>query len=251
MGATNYQAVVFDLDGTAIPNRADGMPSPGLIQAVDDARGKLHLFAATGRPISIALPVIQALGLTDQCVIAGGTTIIDPASGRVLHRAEFTLDQLDAITQICRGYNYKLMVDDQTRDESMSAANRPLQPPASIIMMGPVISSRLTRLVASLSGIPGVFATSAQGWSGGHIVHITTATGMKEHGIASVLKSLGLAREHVIGVGDSSNDIHLFAAVGHRVAMGNASPELKSVADEIAPTVDDDGLAWVINKYSP
>jgi hydroxymethylpyrimidine pyrophosphatase-like HAD family hydrolase len=32
--------------------------------------------------------------------------------------------------------------------------------------------------------------------------------------------------------------------------MGNASEQLKSVADEIAPSLDDDGLAVIIEKYS-
>jgi hypothetical protein len=38
-------------------------------------------------------------------------------------------------------------------------------------------------------------------------------------------------------------------ACGLKVAMGNAVPELKAIADYIAPSVTDDGMATVIEKF--
>ena len=38
-------------------------------------------------------------------------------------------------------------------------------------------------------------------------------------------------------------------ACGLKVAMGNAIPELKEIADYVAPSVDDDGVADVIEKF--
>jgi hydroxymethylpyrimidine pyrophosphatase-like HAD family hydrolase len=38
-------------------------------------------------------------------------------------------------------------------------------------------------------------------------------------------------------------------ACGFKVAMGNAVPELKAIADYIAPSVEEDGLAHVLEKY--
>lgn len=72
----------------------------------------------------------------------------------------------------------------------------------------------------------------------------------KEHAIAEVLTSLGISKEDAIGVGDGDNDLHLFSAVGYKVAMGNAGPNLKVAADWIAPSVDEDGLAEVIERFS-
>lgn len=45
------------------------------------------------------------------------------------------------------------------------------------------------------------------------------------------------------------NDLPLFEASGFKVAMGNACPELKAVADYIAPSVTEDGLAHVVDRY--
>lgn len=47
----------------------------------------------------------------------------------------------------------------------------------------------------------------------------------------------------MIGIGDGANDIHLFNAVGLKVAMGNAVPSLKEKADIVIGHVTDDGLA--------
>ena len=50
-------------------------------------------------------------------------------------------------------------------------------------------------------------------------------------------------------MGDGYNDFSLLMACGLKVAMGNAVEELKSIADYIAPTVENDGLSNVIAKY--
>lgn len=46
--------------------------------------------------------------------------------------------------------------------------------------------------------------------------------------------------------GYTNNDTHLFKAVGLKVAMGNATPLLKSHADVVCNAVNDDGLAEFI-----
>lgn len=38
-------------------------------------------------------------------------------------------------------------------------------------------------------------------------------------------------------------------ACGLKVAMGNATEDLKAIADYIAPSVDDDGVVDVIAKF--
>ena len=47
------------------------------------------------------------------------------------------------------------------------------------------------------------------------------------------------------------NDIPMLAWAGHGVAMGNAHPELKRHADEIAPGNEEDGVAAVLERLFP
>jgi peptidyl-prolyl cis-trans isomerase B (cyclophilin B) len=44
-------------------------------------------------------------------------------------------------------------------------------------------------------------------------------------------------------VGDGHNDIELFRAVGRKIAMGNAVPELKEAADEVIGDIAQDSFA--------
>ena len=59
------QALIFDLDGTAIPATVNGMPSQRVIQAVTEAKNFCHVSVATGRPYPYAKSIIDALGIED------------------------------------------------------------------------------------------------------------------------------------------------------------------------------------------
>lgn len=49
--------------------------------------------------------------------------------------------------------------------------------------------------------------------------------------------------DKTVCVGDGHNDMHLYASVKTKVAMGYAVPELKSVSDIVIGEVVNDGLA--------
>lgn len=53
--------------------------------------------------------------------------------------------------------------------------------------------------------------------------------------------------EQICAVGDDVNDIPMIRGAGLGVAMGNALPEVKAVADRIAQTHDEDGLVQVVD----
>jgi len=52
----------------------------------------------------------------------------------------------------------------------------------------------------------------------------------------------------VMAIGDQLNDIEMIAAAGHGVAMENAPAEVRSVARYVAPHVDDQGAARMIEE---
>ena len=60
---------------------------------------------------------------------------------------------------------------------------------------------------------------------------------------------LGLKQEETLAIGDQNNDISLLKAGGIKVAMGNATEELKKCADYITDTVYNDGFIKAINKF--
>jgi len=249
MSSSTYQAIVFDLDGTAIPNTAQGMPSARLKAAIAAAREHTHLIAATTRPLRFALPIMKALGLTDPCVVGGGTTIIKP-SGEIVRRTIIPEDTVKSILSALKDYPYNVAIGDQFDDAGLSTGVPPLDD-IDIIFVAPVSDNDVLLLRKQLEPLPNLSFIIAPSWTAGmHAVTLTHKTATKEHAIIEVLQDLGVKPAKTIGIGDGDNDIHLFAAVGHRIAMGNATDQLKSIADEIAPPVSEDGLAHIIEKYS-
>lgn len=66
--------------------------------------------------------------------------------------------------------------------------------------------------------------------------------------LAHVASRLGLASSDCLAFGDSYNDISLLEWAGLGIAMDNARPELKAIADRIAPSADADGVASVLHE---
>lgn len=64
----------------------------------------------------------------------------------------------------------------------------------------------------------------------------------KGSAIRAVLDHLGMDAARSIGIGDSWNDVEMFEVCGVGIAMGNAAPELKELADDVTTSVREDGV---------
>ena len=73
---------------------------------------------------------------------------------------------------------------------------------------------------------------------------IIPANGGKGMGIKAMLEFYGFDKSEALAFGDGNNDIEMLEAVGIGVAMGNASDDLKKVADVVCKDVSDDGIYW-------
>ena len=54
---------------------------------------------------------------------------------------------------------------------------------------------------------------------------------------------LGLSAKNVMAIGDNFNDIEMLDYAGLGVAMGNAPLEVQAIAQWVAPSVEQDGVA--------
>jgi hydroxymethylpyrimidine pyrophosphatase-like HAD family hydrolase len=64
-----------------------------------------------------------------------------------------------------------------------------------------------------------------------------------------VLDRLGIPACESLAIGDNFVDLPMFSVAGISVAMGNAAPEVKRRASAVAPSNDQEGVAWAINKF--
>jgi len=248
--SNRFKAIVFDIDGTAIPNQRDAMPSERLKRAIAAAKDRLHLFAASGRSPVYGAPILKSLGLTDTCIVGAGTTLMNPVTGEILDQALLPITVISRVQHAVAGYGYDVHLGSTPNAIRPPTLGQPVQQPQPYVLLQKVNDHDITKLMQALSHIPAITAATAPDFDSGHTIQITNHDATKEHRIKLLLTRLGINRSEAIGIGDGDNDIHLFAAVGHRIAMGNASDQLKSIADEVAPPVEVDGLAQVIERYS-
>jgi len=74
-------------------------------------------------------------------------------------------------------------------------------------------------------------------------LHIHTVGVSKGNGLRALMEELGVGPENVIAVGDSEVDLSMFEVAGYKVAVGNADPRLKEVADYV--TKEGEGTGFV------
>ena len=84
---------------------------------------------------------------------------------------------------------------------------------------------------------------------GFHNIEFTAANVNKGLGLRFLAKELGTTIEESMAVGDSGNDAEMLVAAGLGVAMGNASDEIKALADAVTLSNEENGVAYAIEQY--
>ena len=80
---------------------------------------------------------------------------------------------------------------------------------------------------------------------------ISKAGVTKKEGLEFLASYLGTTLEHTMAMGDSENDFSMINAAGIGVAMGNASDDIKAIADYITTSNEEDGVGEAIKKFIP
>lgn len=80
------------------------------------------------------------------------------------------------------------------------------------------------------------------------LLEISAAGVTKASALEVLCAEHGISAAEVLAIGDMPNDIQMLVWAGTSYAMGNAHPTVREVADHVAPTNDDDGVAQVIEE---
>ncbi len=82
-----------------------------------------------------------------------------------------------------------------------------------------------------------------------YFMEITPLGVKKDSALQELLAHLGLQRENLMAIGDGLNDIPMLRCAGLAIAMENAYPETKAVADAITASNEEDGVAVAVERY--
>ncbi len=83
-----------------------------------------------------------------------------------------------------------------------------------------------------------------------HFSDLINFDNSKAVGIESIISRLGITKEECIGFGDGANDIEMLEYCGIGVAMGNAKDEVKSHADYVTTSVDEEGIETALKQLN-
>lgn len=71
----------------------------------------------------------------------------------------------------------------------------------------------------------------------------------KGRALAMVCAEVGIPPEQALAIGDAESDTAMFRVAGVSVAMGNATAAVQACATAVAPTNDEDGVAWALHHF--
>jgi Cof subfamily protein (haloacid dehalogenase superfamily) len=256
------QAFACDLDGTLIGR--DGLLRPRTLAAIARAQAAgIPVLVATGRMFRSVARYLEQPGFRDPVVCYQGAAVVDPATGEFLLHEPLELDiAREAITALlASGVSPNVYVDDRlyvAEETEYSRAYSGFQhlpvtevgdllawleePPTKLVAVAE--PERLAQIRPGLErAFAGrVFVTTSLP----HMLELGHLGASKGSGIAFVARLLGLDLAHVVALGDGENDVELLEWAGRAVAVANAHPRAIAAADEIAPSVDDEGVAVTI-----
>lgn len=248
-----YKALMLDVDGTVVPYDYDALPSDKLAKAIKKAESKVAICFVTGRSYPFLKLVLEKIGLNHgYAVVNNGSQVVNIATDEVLYDQPIDLADAKEVISLFQKEKVQFYVKQGLHDmkyfENPFKKGQTLKNAYMIFTHDIFTTDEVDIFQKKLSHLDNLssYRNRHKDGFGLNIQHVKAT---KLHGVELVLEALNIKSQEAIGVGDSYNDFSLLMACGLKVAMGNAIEDLKAIADYIAPSVDEDGVVDVINKF--
>ncbi len=254
--------VALDLDGTLLDGR-EGI-SPANRRAVRDAlEAGVRVVLVTGRGADAPARLVRELQLNVPCICAHGALTKDFLSGRTLGHIPVPLQYAVPMVEYAESNALPVAIYLDERFHRPAGS-----PPYMDDMRGPhwcEVPSLLPLLgkaptfvrflgaesVAAMreafSDLPVHFKYET--WEGFEECAVTSLEATKKNALERLCGDLGVARENVLALGDSRNDVPMMRWAGVGVAMGNAPADVIRAVGRSTARCEDDGVAVAIERY--
>ncbi len=268
-----YKVLALDLDGTALTDNRTIHPE--VKKAIQEAQQSCHVVIVTGRHHTAARPYYYELGLTTPVICCNGTYIYDYQNNQV--KAHNALDKQAALDFIALAEEYNARMVMYVTDAMLYSKHEPIAYMQALESWSQNLSEQVRPNIykidsfseqATLAELVWKFVVEAEpdaieellqqpliqdkfcgerSWS--NRIDFAAKGNTKGSRLAEYLTQQGYRPDEVIAVGDNHNDISMIRLAGLGVAMQNADDTVKSYADEICSTDNNqDGLARLIRE---
>jgi len=267
-----YKMIAMDMDGTLLNSNKEITERTKMALKKADQKG-IKLVVCTGRIFTSALFYAKLIGTKAPIIASNGAYIREKDEDRIIYKkclqkekakeiiklAEnegfiphvFTEDTIYSTKLIYSSKNYSLWnqqipENERVKVEIVKDLYDVIE--ENDILKIVVMSDELDKLfklkeqiknnmdVSVFSSFDNNFEIMAENTSKGNAVKI-------------LADYYNLKSDEVICIGDNENDISMVEYAGLGIAMGNATEELKNVADLIIDSNDNDGIAKFIENY--
>jgi Cof subfamily protein (haloacid dehalogenase superfamily) len=213
-----------------------------------------------------ARPYALEAGIEDPLVCYQGAVVAEPVSGRWLRHVPIPLELArEAIAALNEeGFGLNCYVDDELyvaeitpqakqyadfQDLELHPVGDLLQwldePPTKLVVIDdPKVLDGLKEQMLARFGKRLYISKSLP-----YFLEFASPDVTKAAGLQFVAEHLGFTRERTVAFGDGENDIELVEWAGYGVAVDNAHEQVKEVADFVCPSVDEEGVARVLEAY--
>ena len=267
-----YDLIAIDIDGTLLDSRNKVSSSLFPLFREVEARGS-GVTLISGRPDLTVAPLMRELGLTMPYVSSGGAQIIDPVTGETISSFALSRSDVQVLADIGREVGAGLVAMEARRlyyegsiekfalvyeanEIDLSGLERIK---TNITQVDDIVQASPQPLKFTISDMPAVLAGIEERlrarplpvyatYSLPVYLECTSIYANKGTALKRLTEYLEIPLERVLVVGDSPNDLSMFSVAGAAVAMGNASEEVRRAAHLIAPSNDEDGVAWVLRE---
>ena len=261
----NYRMLALDFDGTLV-NSQTQVSEEVYLKLKELLNSGIIITIATGRPYYGAIErVCNILKLKTPQIVLGGAEIISPETKKVLWQSLIDKEITQRlITYLLRmNLPYKIeshdtiffkdipipsKEDSELKLRSFSEFNH--HQSAKIIVY-PNKEFSYNRIVNEISQLfPSLNLNGHKDGSNELTLNITSKSANKKIALKKVSQMLEISANKIVGVGNGLNDIDLLNGSALKVAMADAPNELKTLADIVIPSAEENGLLELFNKIN-
>ena len=263
-----YKMIVLDLDGTLTNNKKEITPrtKEALIQ-YQEAGGKVVL--ASGRPTYGVMPLAQELDLHkygSYILSFNGGVITECGTNHVLYEKNLPMEIPAKVYDLSRQYETSMLTyqdnhiitetpDDYYVQKEVFCTKMVTKkvenlkcyvdfPVVKCMMMGKGIHlAEVEKKVKEYFGEAlSIFRSEP------YFLEIMPQGIDKAESLKRLLNQLGMSKDEMAAFGDGFNDKSMLMLAGLGVAMENGQAAVKAVADYVAPSNEEEGVAYVVEK---
>lgn len=267
----SFKLLVLDIDGTLVGR--NGTISPEDRQALNQTMEQgIKVSLCTGRAIPSCGGIISKLGLNGYHMFCDGAVIYSPARQEELYAKPLDKDVVRRAVEFVRSNG--IIIDlYSTREyfvekESWSAVvhrdffgipltmsdfseiwKRERLIKAGMVATNPHEVSKAQHFHNEFRDNLNFSWVTSPTYPGVDFINMLAPGVSKGSALEQMAFHMGIDMSQVIAIGDGNNDIPLITTAGLGIAMGNATPEVKAVADYVTQDVEQGGVAAAIKKF--